>query len=445
MTRRFRPFQYLKQYLPKTLLGRTLVIIIAPIVLLQLALTYTFFERHWDLVTRRLSSSVAADIAMLIQTSEGIEGAEDIRALTDIAAQTMELQIDFEPGGVLPPPSSNLFFSILDQTIRRELAMRLGDYEFWFNTRTGNSYVDIQVALPDGILKVTVRRSRVHATNWHIFLVWMLVTSSLLLGVAVIFLRNQIRPIQRLAQAAESFGKGRDVPDFKPSGAEEVRSAAMAFIDMQDRIKRHIEQRTEMLAGVSHDLRTPLTRLKLQLALLGDDQEIADMRNDLRDMEHMLDEYLDFARGAGGEEVSETDLAALIKEISEDVARSDRSITVKCSEAPILPLRRQAMKRCIANLVENACDFGNVTRVSLEHSNTTVDIAIEDDGPGIEPANYDEAFGAFNRLDVSRNLERSGVGLGLTIARDIARAHGGDITLSKSNLGGLKAVVSLPV
>jgi two-component system osmolarity sensor histidine kinase EnvZ len=293
------------------------------------------------------------------------------------------------------------------------------------------------------VLQTVVRRSRVYATNWHIFLVWMVITSVLLLGIAILFLRNQVRPILRLAYAAQAMGKGREVP-FRPAGAREVRIAAQAFIDMRDRLTRHIEQRTEMLAGVSHDLRTPLTRMKLHLALMGNGAEVAELRGEIAEMEHMLDEYLDFVRGAGGEEPQFIDLSELLAEICEDASLKGTTVSLKTPGPLHARVRRQAIKRCIANLVENAVAHAETVQVSVERQGGMITIAVDDDGRGIPADQREDVFRPFVRLDQSRNPNTGGVGLGLTIARDIARSHGGDVTLSESPLGGLRASVTLP-
>jgi two-component system osmolarity sensor histidine kinase EnvZ len=270
-----------------------------------------------------------------------------------------------------------------------------------------------------------------------------------LLAVAIIFLRNQVKPIEHLALAAESFGKGRAVPDFKPHGAAEVRRAASAFILMRERIERHVQQRTEMLAGVSHDLKTPLTRLRLQIAMLKEDADTEAMAADLAQMEHMLNEYLDFARGEGGEAAEPTDVAIFLEEAVQDAsrARANSGSRIKLIATPhlILAVKRKALKRCLVNLIDNALKYGNQVEITARQTGRTVNIFVEDDGPGIPELQREEAFRPFHRLDESRNLQSGGVGLGLAIARDIARAHGGDVILEQSWLGGLKAVVRLPV
>jgi two-component system osmolarity sensor histidine kinase EnvZ len=275
----------------------------------------------------------------------------------------------------------------------------------------------------------------------------MVVSALILMGIAIIFLRNQVRPIERLARAADSFGKGRAVPDFKPYGATEVRRAAQAFITMRERIERHISQRTEMLAGVSHDIKTPLTRLKLALAMLPDHADTAPMRADIAEMEHMLDEYLAFARGEGGEESQVTDLAGLVRDATNAAAKAHQrdGIRIKTPANVMVSVKRAGLRRVLANLIDNALKHGANVAVTLSQDDRLVEIAVEDDGPGIPEDRRNESFRPFHRLDQGRNLQSGGSGLGLSIARDIARAHGGDIILDDSKMGGLKATVRLPV
>jgi len=300
-------------------------------------------------------------------------------------------------------------------------------------------------------LRVLTPASHVYASNSHIFIVWMVGASIALIIIAIIFLRNQIRPIERLASAAESFGMGRDVPRYRPQGASEVRRAAQAFVEMRDRIERQIEQRTAMLAGVSHDLRTPLTRFKLQLAMLGDGPEITELREDIAEMERMLQDYLEFARGHQGEASEETDLGELIGEVRDDAVRKGHDVKLELHGDLTLPLRRNAFKRCLTNIVDNAGKYAPHVWVTAirdaegDDGGGSIDILVDDDGEGIAEEQMEEVFRPFYRLDAARNLDKGGTGLGLAIARDIARGHGGDITLARSPMGGLRAIIHLPV
>jgi len=292
---------------------------------------------------------------------------------------------------------------------------------------------------------VFAQRSAAYASNSEIFIFWMLGTSSILLIVAVLFLRNQIRPILRLAEAAESFGKGREAPDFRPRGAREVRQAAQAFLEMKARVERSIEQRTAMLAGVSHDLRTILTRFKLELALIGDSPEVDGMRKDVDEMAGMLEAYLSFARGDSGEIAQPTDMEIALQDLRSDAERNGHTATVIFHGLPVVTVKPAAFKRCIANLVSNAARHANAVAITGHRDHRYLTVTVDDDGPGI-PANMrEEVFKPFLRLDDARNQDEGGTGLGLAIARDIARSHGGDITLSDSPMGGLRAAVRVPV
>jgi two-component system osmolarity sensor histidine kinase EnvZ len=340
---------------------------------------------------------------------------------------------------------------LLRQVFVRELSANI-KRPVWVDSETLEDLVDIRVQLDGAVMRVLIDRKRTVSTNTHINVVWIGGTAFLLLAVATVFLRNQVRPIERLADAAEAFGKGRDVPDFRPSGAAEVRRAAYAFIDMRERVSRAMQQRTEMLAGVSHDLRTPITRMKLQLALMPDGQDTRELTADVTEMERMVEEYLAFARGAAGETAVELDLSRLLADVAANARRGEdakgaegKPVELRVEPDLLLQARPNALKRCVTNLVDNALRHGARVRLSAAEQAGMLEIAVEDDGPGIPPARREEAFRPFHRLDEGRNLGAGGVGLGLAIARDIARGHGGDLTLGDSALGGLKAVISLPV
>jgi two-component system osmolarity sensor histidine kinase EnvZ len=434
----------LKRLLPRGLLGRGVIIIVTPIVLLVAILTYVFFERDLDTTTRRLARDVAADMAMLVALEDNNQSParERLRAL---AARQLDYRIQFLPGQNLPPFHGRLT-STIDVALDDILEQRIGADRDFRTERIGNDF-EIRVDVHDGVLSVLVPRDRVTVSKPDIFILWMLGSSLLLVSIAFIFLRNQVRPIERLARAADSFGKGRAVPDFKPYGATEVRRAAQAFITMRERIERHVAQRTEMLAGVSHDIKTPLTRMKLTLAMMPDDADIVSMREDIAEMEHMLDDYLAFARGEGGEESSLTDLSELLRDAASSAERAKPGSEIKVTAPAHVPVsvKRAGLRRVLANLIDNALKHGSKVAVSLTQDERLVEITVEDNGPGIPQPRREEAFRPFHRLDEGRNLQSGGSGLGLAIARDIARAHGGDIVLSESPLGGLKATVRLPV
>jgi two-component system, OmpR family, osmolarity sensor histidine kinase EnvZ len=438
-----RLFALFGDRMPKGLYARALIIIIAPMVLLQSVLTFVFLERHWQTVTKRLSTVTVQNIAMMMDLYQA--NPQEGEALSRLAEQNLGMRVSFAPGEELPQVRSKPFFDLLDSTLSDEITRQIGR-PFWIDTVGRSNLVDIRIKLDNAVMHVLARRSQTYASNSQIFLLWMVGTSLVLLTVAILFLRNQIKPILRLSEAAESFGKGRPPPDdFRPRGAREVRQAAHAFIEMRDRIERHVEQRTVMLAGVSHDLRTVLTRFKLQLALFEETPELEAMRADVDEMQAMLEDYMAFAKGDSGEEIVRADIGEILGEVKAQ-AHGGKAIAVDVKEAPlVVPVRRHAFKRAIANLVNNAARFAQHVNVSAAKHNGALTVEVEDDGPGIPEAEREQVFRPFYRLDHARNQDSGSTGLGLAIARDIARIHGGDIKLSRSQLGGLKAVLKVPV
>ena len=434
--------RWLGSVLPKGLYARSLIIIIAPVVLLQSVIAYVFMERHWQLVTRRLSSAVTADIAALIDIYETFPQDSRGETLSRIASDRLNLDIDFLPETALPPAGPKPFFSILDEALSEELSRQIAR-PFWIDTVGRSNLVEIRVLLDKNVMRVLARRSQAYASNSHNFLLWMGGSSLVLLGVAILFLRNQIRPILTLAEAAESFGKGREI-EFRPRGAREVRQAGHAFIEMKRRIERAVEQRTAMLNGVSHDLRTILTRFKLSLALFDETPEIEDLKRDIDEMTRMLEGYLAFARGDAGEQAVTTDLRTLLEDLRADAERHGHAVSLDIVGDPMVTVRPDAFRRLLTNLIANAARHGETIAVQANHETRWLLISVDDDGPGIPPELREEVFKPFVRLDEARNQDEGGSGLGLAIARDIARSHGGDITLDDSPLGGLRATVRLP-
>jgi two-component system osmolarity sensor histidine kinase EnvZ len=368
----------------------------------------------------------------------------DQGTLRRIALERLGLVVDFLPGTDLPPTGPKPFFSLLDQALSKEISRQIRR-PFWIDTVGRSSLVEIRIQLDNSVMRVFARRSAAYASNSHIFLVWMVGTSTILLGVAILFLRNQIRPILALADAAESFGKGREAPDFRPRGAREVRRAANAFLEMKRRVERTLEQRTTMLAGVSHDLRTLLTRFKLELALLDDGPEVTALKRDVDEMARMIEAYLSFARGDSGEPSAPTDMAEFLDELKADAERHGHKASVVFHGPPVVTVRPAAFKRCLANLVSNAARFAPSIAITGHRDHRYLTVTVDDDGPGIPAGMRDDVFKPFFRLDDARNQDEGGTGLGLAIARDIARSHGGDIMLSDSPLGGLRATVRVPV
>lgn len=439
-----RMSRWLNSVMPKGLYARALLIIIAPMVILQSVIAFVFMERHWNLVTQRLSADVVHDIGALMDVYKLYPQDADRATLRKIAQDRLGLVVDFLPIGDLPPPGQKPFFSLLDQALSEQLRTQIAK-PFWIDTVGKSSLVEIRIQLDNAVMRVFARRSAAYASNSEIFLLWMVGTSTVLLIVAIAFLRNQIKPILRLADAAESFGKGREVPNFRPRGAREVRRAAAAFLEMKQRVERAIEQRTAMLAGVSHDLRTVLTRFKLELALIDDSPEIEAMKKDVDEMARMLEAYLAFARGDLGETAEPTDMAAFLEELRYDAERHGHRATVVFHGPPIVTVRPAAFKRCLGNLVSNAARYAPSIAITGHRDHRYLTVTVDDDGPGIPADKREDVFKPFLRLDDARNQDEGGTGLGLAIARDIARSHGGDITLADSPMGGLRAAVRVPV
>jgi len=434
----------LKRRLPKTLWGRSLLIIVVPVMIMQGAVTWAFFDAHWQTVNARLSEGLAGDVAWAAEAYARDPTPEGLSSVAARAERFMSLSVAFQPDRDLPAEPRRGPIGVVDRALEAALSAKLDD-PFWFDTTRYPAYVDIQVQQSGGVLRIIAPRERAVATQAHIFVFWLLAATALLLGVAVLFIRNQVRAIERLADAAEAFGRGETDDRFKPHGAREVRAAAQAFLAMRERIQRHIEQRTALLASVSHDLRTPLTRLRLELALAPAFKRADAMRADLDEMEHMIDEYLAFARGEAGEAAQALSVSDLLARAAEDAGRSGAAVQVQAPADLSITVRPLAFRRALANLADNAAAHGETVRLSARAlPSGGAEIAVEDDGPGIPPEMHEEAFRPFSRLDPSRNQNRKGVGLGLAIARDVARGHGGDITLDRSELGGLKATLRLP-
>ena len=440
------PFRALKRLMPRRLFGRSLLIILAPMLILQAVVTLVFFDRHYRIVTATMTRGVANDVGYMVMLENKLPPGPDARRRAPTIGAAVRLSGRIHAGRTPHPhgldarhgprPPARLYFST-------QLAQPVT-----FDTESFRDYVDLRVQLKDGVLRLLVPRERVTASNADIFILWMIGSSLVLIAIAALFLRNQVKPIERLAYAAESFGKGRSVAEFKPYGAAEVRRAATAFIQMRERIERFVQQRTEMLAGISHDLKTPLTRMRLQLALMPKDADTEAMAGDLTEMERMLNEYLEFARGEADAAAEPADLAVLAAEAVADAGRAHDAghrIALSIGEPLTVAVKRHALKRCLVNLIDNALKYGRRVQVELKRVGRMVELSVEDDGPGIAEDRREEAFRPFHRLDEGRNLQTGGSGLGLAIARDIARAHGGDVRLEESALGGLRAVIRLPM
>jgi two-component system osmolarity sensor histidine kinase EnvZ len=436
-------WRMIKRRAPTSLFGRSLLIIVLPVTIMQIAVTYAFFDAHWQTVNAHLTEGVAGDVAWLLASYEAAPTPANLRRISDRAQQTMTLSIALEEGAILPRGHRPSLLVPVDRALKKALAERV-DAPVWFDTARYPAYVDIRVKVPQGVLRIIAPNDRVFATKGHIFILWLTVATFLLTAVSILFIRNQVRAIERLAEAAEAFGRGADLP-FRPHGAREVRQAASAFLAMKARIQRHVDQRTILLAAVSHDLRTPLTRLELELALSPPGARVEEMKRDVAEMEHMIDEYLAFARGEGAESLEPVDLAALLAEVSAAASRTGAEVKLAAPPDLVAPVRANALKRALSNLIMNAAGHAAIIEVTGRPGEAGgVEIVIDDDGPGIPDDRYEDAFAPFGRLDEGRNQNAKGVGLGLAIARDIVRGHGGEVTLARSPLGGLRAVVRVP-
>jgi two-component system, OmpR family, osmolarity sensor histidine kinase EnvZ len=435
---------FIKKLLPRSLLGRSLLILVVPLVLLQVFSAYVFYEAHWSKVSKYLSRGLAGDVGAMVDLIRKDPSEEGLDWAFDLARNRFNMIVSIRAGEILSNSANIIEGDIPDPFFLSALDERVG-LPYHIIAPDDEKTLTIEVQMPNGILAITALRKRLFSSTTYVFVLWMVGSSMLLFGVAIIFMRNQVRPIRRLAIAADAFGKRQDVKNFKPEGANEVRQAATAFLKMKARIERQIEQRTQMLAGVSHDLRTPLTRMKLQLSMMEKSEDTNDLSGDVLEMEHMLEGYLAFARGEGGEATSETNLSQLIHEIIIGIRRKGVEVDYHCEGQIDLQVRPNAFKRCVTNLIENAARYGKNVSVRLGIRSDMVEVTVDDDGPGIPENMREEVFKPFFRLDQSRNIQTGGVGLGLSIVLDVVRAHGGEIQLSNSPQNGLRARLRFPI
>jgi two-component system, OmpR family, osmolarity sensor histidine kinase EnvZ len=432
----------IRKVLPRSLLGRSLLMILLPLVLLQAVALQIFYGSHLDVVSRRLSSAVVAEIAYSLELLNRYPDEADRAWVLSRAARDFDLDMTIDSGAVLPDERSTNILGPMDDDLASALREQVGK-PFIADWTSNSQSVLVSVGLPDGVLHVSVPRKRLYAGTIYIFVLWVVGMAMVLFGIAALFMRNQVRAIRRLARAAEAFGMGRDIGPIKPEGATEVRQAATAFNRMQERVRRFLMQRTEMLAGVSHDLRTPLTRLRLALAMMPAREElrqdVAEMTADVAEMEGMISGYLAFARGEGTEQAEPVNLSAVLEEVAAGARRSGAEVAVDAPPVLTLPLRANAVRRAITNLVDNARRHAHRVALVAMPQGRMVFVTVDDDGPGIPPERRESVFRPFE------SDSSGGTGLGLTIARDIVRAHGGEIVLEDSPLGGLRARIRLPV
>ncbi len=431
--------RWLRRRLPRRLFARSLLIIVVPMIILQSVVAFVFLDRHWEAMTQRLSVATAEELAAVADLLESAT-PERRPAIIKVASDTLFTDAELLDTDHLPPPGPKPFFRLLDRTLSRQISLAVGR-PFWIDTVESTRFVEIRIKTDVGVLKVITRRSHTYASNAHITLVWMAGTSLVLIAVALLFLKGQVRPIQELAAAAERFGQGRPIGVLRPHGAIEVRQAGWAFLEMRQRIERQIEQRTQMLAGVSHDLRTMLTRFRLDLALLEASEDVSALTEDVDQMQAMLEDYLVFARTDVDEPTGDVSVGDLLS----DAARGFDNVTLSVPDPIDAHLRPTATRRLFANLIGNASAHAKTVSVNAVGSDGRLIVTVDDDGPGIPEAERESVFRPFYRLDRSRNQNAGGTGLGLTIARDIARRQGGDVSLSTSPMGGLRAKIVLPL
>jgi two-component system osmolarity sensor histidine kinase EnvZ len=439
--------RFLERHLPTDLYRRALLIVVLPILLLFLVTTGIVLDRHWEEVTKRLSKSFGRDIGLIVRLYDhGPKTPEAVKELQRMVNETLEIGFAVE-SGPLPPLKPRPWFSILHYRLSKYVARFAPGRPFWIDTSAPDK-VDVRVLVDRNLVfRFHTWKSRVYASSTSFLLLWMAVASIVLVGIAVLFLRKQIAPILDLAGAMQAFGKGRRPQPLQPRGASEVRAATEAFLLMKQRIERHVEQRTAMLAGISHDLRTIITRFRLELSMLdADPDHIAALKRDVDEMQHMLEGYMDFVRGAEGEPARETDICSLLRELREKTKTGEKTLELRCPETPVrLSVRPGALKRALANVIENALRHAHArVRIAIETEDNRLRLLVDDDGPGIPEDERERVFRPFVRLDDGRNLDAAGTGLGLAIARDLIHGHGGRITLADSPLGGLRVEIVLP-
>ncbi len=429
-----------KKILPKGLFYRSLIIVAAPIILLQLIVTIVFFDSIWIKANKGMTRSLVGEIKTLSDVYNS-NNTNQINYLTDIYKKNFDFvinSIDEE----FPQENFERRFSPMDRSLRRELKSTFGNDNYWFNTVNYLDIVELRIRSGNRNLQFFFPKERIATSSVRIFVLWITLPSLILILIAILFLKNQTRPITNLAKAAQRFGKGDYINEFRPSGAREIRNAAYEFDRMAKRINRHLNQRSEMLSGISHDLRTPLTRLKLQLAMLNDKNVMSNMSKDIDEMENMLNDYLQFAKT----QVKETTVSVNLSIIFENIKNklNNDKLDIQINEEINLFGRKQSLERCFSNIINNGLVYGKKVEVNVSKSTNRAIILIDDDGPGIPPEHYRNVFKPFFRLDRSRSLNKSGVGLGLAIVEDIVHSHGGNIQLSRGKLDGLQVKVSLP-
>ena len=431
---------YIKKILPKRLFYRSLIIVATPIILLQIIITVVFFDSLWIKSNKGMTRSLVGEIETLFDVYKNENGYNQM--IIDLYNKNFDFVVDKKENEVFPTESTERWYSPMDRSLRRELKSVFGS-SYWFDTTSHKDVVELKIKFNEGYIQVFFNKDRISPSSARIFALWITLPGLLLIVIAILFLKNQTRPIVNLAKAAEKFGKGEFVKEFRPSGAKEIRQAAYEFDRMRKRISVHLNQRSEMLSGISHDLRTPLTRLKLQLAMLNQQDLAKKMSDDIEEMERMLNEYLEFSRHQKNEETETININSLINNIINKY--KSKKIDFSSKEDFKINIRMNAIKRCLANLIDNGLSYGDKVSIVSEKTDNHITIFVDDNGPGIPESEYNNVMKPFYRIDKSRGQNKSGVGLGLSIANDIIRAHGGNIILDRSPLSGLRVKISLPL
>ena len=432
---------YFKKVLPKRLFYRALLIVAVPVITIQLIITIVFFDSLWIKTNKGMTRTLVNEISAFVEAYQNEEN--DKQEVTNLFSLFLDLNIELVVNEKLSDQNKERWFSPIDRTLRRELKSKFSPEIFWFNTTNYKELVDLRIKYEDGYFKFLVPKDRVTSTSARIFALWITVPAIIMVIISLIFLKNQTRPITNLARAAERFGKGEDIEEFKPSGALEIRQAGHEFDKMRKRIERHLNQRTEMLSGISHDLRTPLTRMKLQLAFLKDKDAVDKLTDDINEMEKMLNEYLQFTSSSYVEKDEMFNLSELIEEIIKKY--NNKNISHNLIPRIYVNGRKNLINRSLNNLIDNGLKYANKVEINLTKKNSNLFIIIDDDGPGIPKKEYENVFKPFYKMDKGRNDSKSSVGLGLSIASDIIKSHGGNIMLEKSKFNGLRVKIFLPV
>ena len=431
--------KFIKNLLPKQLFYRALIIVAAPLILLQITISIVFFDSLWIKTNKGMTRALVNEIKFFINAYENDQYNKD--SLTKLFSDNHDVKVIYVPEKILPKNDPERWFSPMDRTLRREL--KSNNLVYWFNTTKFKDSIDLKIKYLNGYFQFLVPKERVTGTSARIFALWITLPAMLIIAIAIIFLKNQTRLIIKLAEASERFGRGENVEEYSPSGALEIRKAGLEFDRMRKRILRHLNQRSEMLSGISHDLRTPLTRIKLQLAFIKDKEITKKLSNDVDEMEKMLNEYLQFSKSSFTEKNENFNLSALIEETVRKY--ENQNIIINQEKDVYFNGKKNLIKRCLNNLIDNATNFGNKINVQQKKVKKNILISVEDNGPGISESEYENVLKPFYKIDKSRNQTKSSVGLGLSIASDIIRSHGGNIELGKSELGGLKIKIVLPV